>query len=402
MKDTAAKPVEHFAAGASNTELMLTFTMWIVRLAGLCAVAFSIVTNHSRDRHPALEVTAVIVACVLVAWWAYTDHSTESRARFARFLPWTLSILVVTSGVASITRGGGALIFLGCLAAIGAGAEPDAVMGWTVTALGVLAVECACVVLGSSTWTVLGYPLILLVGLLIGRSRRAYRVQAEQAAILLSNAERLREEQQLVATLNERTRIAREIHDVLAHSLGALGVQIQAARAVLTDQRDIERTLELLDQAHRLASDGLIETRRAIHALRSDTAPLAAGLAELATTHGRRHRVQVTFQTLGDERRLSPEATLALTRVAQESLMNAAKHAAHQPVELRLHYGDRNVTLVVENEQTVAREDEGIAHGGVDGGYGLAGMRERLLLIDGSLSASACRGHWIVTARVPE
>ena len=293
--------------------------MWIVRLAGLCAVAFSIVTNHSSDRHPALEITAVIVACVLVAWWAYIDHSTESRARFARFLPWMLSILVVTSGAASITRGGGAFMFLGCLAAIAAGAEPDAAMGWIVTALGVLAVECACVVLGSSTWTVLGYPLILLLGLLFGRSRRAYRVQAEQAAILLSNAEQLRGEQQLVATLDERARIAREIHDVLAHSLGALGVQIQAARAVLTDQRDIERTLELLlDQAHRLASDGLIETRRAIHALRSDSAPLAAGLAELATTHGRRHAVQVKFQTRGDERLLSPEATLALTRVAQE------------------------------------------------------------------------------------
>ena len=82
--------------------------------------------------------------------------------------------------------------------------------------------------------------------------------------------------------------------------------------------------------------------------------------------------------------------------------MNAAKHAAHEPVELRLNYGDRNVSLVVESDLTDADENQGVKYGGLDGGYGLAGMRERLLLIDGSLSAGACQGHSIVTARVPE
>ena len=69
----------------------------------------------------------------------------------------------------------------------------------------------------------------------LGRNRRAYRVQAEQAAALVEQYERVRTEQRRADVLDERARIAREIHDVLAHSLGALGIQIQAAKAVLTD-----------------------------------------------------------------------------------------------------------------------------------------------------------------------
>ena len=103
----------------------------------------------------------------------------------------------------------------------------------------------------------------------------------------MANLERLQQEQRRAAALDERNRIAREIHDVLAHSLGSLGVQIQAAQAVLTDQHDIERAVEILGQAltpHRRAK----ETRRALHALRSDTPPLADALADLSADH-RRH-----------------------------------------------------------------------------------------------------------------
>ena len=75
----------------------------------------------------------------------------------------------------------------------------------------------------------------MVAGLIIGRNRGAYRIQAEQAAQLLAQREQLQAEQRRADLLDERARIAREIHDVLAHSLGGLGIQIQAARAVLTD-----------------------------------------------------------------------------------------------------------------------------------------------------------------------
>ena len=128
---------------------------------------------------------------------------------------------------------------------------------------------------GIPAWELLFYPLTLILGLLFGRLERSYRLQAEQSAALLANAEQLRQEQSRSATLDERNRIAREIHDLLAHSLGSLAVQIQAAQAVLTDQQDIDRAVELLGSARRTATEGLNETRRAVHALHARNAAVA-------------------------------------------------------------------------------------------------------------------------------
>lgn len=149
--------------------------------------------------------------------------------------------------------------------------------------------------------------------------------------------------------LDERTRIAREIHDVLAHSLGGLGIQIQAARAVLTDSGDVDKALDLLATARRLASDGLTESRRALHALRSDALTLDDELRHLADKHGGLHRATVAFGVEGTPRALPAAASPALLRVAQEAMVNAAKHAPHQPVDLRLEYAQDRVRLTVSN-----------------------------------------------------
>ena len=111
-------------------------------------------------------------------------------------------------------------------------------------------------------------------GLLLGRLVRGRRVQAEQSAALLAQTQQLLAARGRADVLGERARIAREIHDVLAHSLGALGIQIQAARAVLTDHKDLDRAVDILMTAQRMAADGLTETRRAVHALRLDSRPL--------------------------------------------------------------------------------------------------------------------------------
>ena len=105
---------------------------------------------------------------------------------------------------------------------------------------GILPIWVAGPLNGSTLGTLAGYPLLIVACLSWGRNRRAYRVQAEQAAALLEQYERVRAEQRRADVLDERTRIAREIHDVLAHSLGALGIQIQAAKAMLTDHRDVD------------------------------------------------------------------------------------------------------------------------------------------------------------------
>lgn len=234
-----------------------------------------------------------------------------------------------------------------------------------------------------------------------GRNRAAYRRQAEQSAALVTQMEQLRAEQRRAAVLDERTRIAREIHDVLAHSLGALGIQLQTARAVLTRYDDAGRALSLLDQAQRMAKDGLIDTRRAVHALRADTAGLDEELAALADTHRSRHHAGVTFGISGEPRPLPAEATVALIRTAQEALVNTAKHAPAQRVAIDLEYREDRVHMIISNPLPPGSPGPGTGFTTVNGGYGLRGMRERLLLIGGSLTAESGDGRWTVTAQVP-
>src|SRR5262249_58511506 len=141
----------------------------------------------------------------------------------------------------------------------------------------------------------LGLPVIVASGLLIGRIRGACRVQAEQAARLLAEREQLQAEQRRADLLDERARIAREIHDVLAHSLGVLGVQIQAARSML--HKDTDRAAELLAAAQQMAAEGLTETRRAVHALRTDTLPPRQQLPPAHHAFAQRYGVAVSFDT---------------------------------------------------------------------------------------------------------
>jgi signal transduction histidine kinase len=153
-----------------------------------------------------------------------------------------------------------------------------------------------------------------------------------------------------------------------------------------------------------MAKDGLAETRRAVHALRADTMGLDEQLAALVDTHRIRHQAHVGFRISGQPRPLPPEATVSLIRTAQEALVNAAKHAPLHPVDIALHYGEDGVQMIISNALPDARRDSpgpGTTFSTADGGYGLRGMRERLLLINGSLTAAPAGGRWTVTARVP-
>ncbi len=326
---------------------------------------------------------------------------SPSRPLLRRMLPYLLAASVVTCGWAALTSSGAPFVVLAAMAAGVAAYDFGLWTACLVAAAGVLAVDAGGLAYDVGLWGLVGVPMLMIVGLLFGRLLLGYRVQAEQSAALLANAEELRTEQSRAAALDERNRIAREIHDVLAHSLGSLGVQIQAARAVLTDQGDVERAVDLLNRAQRFAAEGLTETRRALQALRSDTPPLADALDELGSEHRHQYLTPVSLEVTGRPRPLTPDAALALTRAAQESLVNAAKHAPHQPVAMRLDFSDGPTTLRVLSPLSNGPSDRPCLET-ANGGYGLAGMRERLLLIGGSLEARASEGNWVVTAQVPQ
>ena len=146
--------------------------------------------------------------------------------------------------------------------------------------------------------TVAGYTFALAAALLLGFNRRQYIDRAEQADLLLAQAERARREQARAAALDERTRIARDIHDVLAHSLGALAVQLDVTEALLDDGAEHGDGPSHVSRARRFAVDGLAEARRAVTALRGDTLPLPLLLdgliAQYRTDSGAPARLQIT------------------------------------------------------------------------------------------------------------
>ncbi len=199
--------------------------------------------------------------------------------------------------------------------------------------------------------------------------------------------------------LEERTRMAREIHDVLAGSLGVLGIQLQVLRTVLADLGDVDCALELLTELERTAQEGLSETHRAVLSLRTNRQPLGAELATLVNRHHIGHHTQVTLSIEDEPDQLPPETSTALLRVAGEALMNAAKHAPCQPVTVSLRRRMGEVLLSVENPIGHGAPDR--HYRSMDGGYGLLGMRERLVPLEGSVTAGTHKGRWVVTARVP-
>ena len=327
---------------------MMTRVYWLLRVSGFAVIGILALISppHSAVQQVTQIACFSAVGLALLAWIA-----ADIWPRYRSWaLPVALGVMAVAGGVAAVTSGSGqTLVAFACVAAFWTASEAGPRPGVAVAAAGIVSIWIAGAIAGSTFGTMAGDPLLIAVCTMFGLQRRAYRVQAEQSAALLAQHERLRAEQRRADVLDERTRIAREIHDVLAHSLGALGIQIQAAKAMLTDHGDIDRAVDALATAQRMAADGLTETRRAVHALRVDTLPLGEELAALADTHRQRYHVPVTLETSGEARALPPDAALALLRTAQEAMVNAAKHAPGQPVAVRLDYGDNDVRLSVVN-----------------------------------------------------
>jgi signal transduction histidine kinase len=223
-----------------------------------------------------------------------------------------------------------------------------------------------------------------------GLNRRQYEVQARQTELLLEQTKLAQNEHARAATLEERGRIARDLHDVLAHSLGALSVQLEVAEALLDERADTAAALERVRRSRRLAVQGLSEARNAVAALRADEVPeLPQAIAALAEQHENDHGADVRLTVNGTPRRPDSGVTVALLNAARESLTNAAKHAPGQSVEIGLSYAD-GVRLTVRNKGATSGE-----------GFGLAGMRERLALVGGTLTAGPDGDDWLVVAEVP-
>jgi signal transduction histidine kinase len=253
-------------------------------------------------------------------------------------------------------------------------------------------------------WTLAGYDIALIAGrhhhsvldvlsndvglvmlFLVTRFVARMREGKEEAERLLEELRDSRAAEARSAALAERGRIAREMHDVLAHSLSALAVQLEGARLLARDRDADPDVVDAIEKAHHLAGGGLEEARRTIEALRGDDLPGPNRLAALAESFGEQAGVETTFDVAGAPRELSSEARVALYRTAQEALTNVRKHARPERVDLHLRYGTEGTSLVVEDHGAPLLNG---ALADTGGGYGLSGMRERAELLGGRLVAA--------------
>jgi signal transduction histidine kinase len=228
---------------------------------------------------------------------------------------------------------------------------------------------------------------------------------SEQAEQLLIELQHTRAAEARAAGLAERQRLAREMHDVLAHSLSGLMFQLEAARMLAAEDTRDARLTAALDRAHHLGKTGLDEARQAIGMLRDDDLPGPERLAELAERFAADRGVPCRFTVTGQSRELVSEARLAVYRVAQEALTNITKHAQPAHVEMHLAYEPAATRLTVEDFAApgpAGADGPGRVAAATDpSGYGLTGMRERAELLGGTLTTEATGSGYRIELRVP-
>jgi signal transduction histidine kinase len=231
---------------------------------------------------------------------------------------------------------------------------------------------------------------------LIGMVNRSRQEVYQSQVLAAQSGQRAAEAEAREAVLTERARIARDLHDVLAHSLAGTNMQLELADALL-DVGDLERARQATRRAHSLVRAGLLESQRTVHALRAEALPLVDTLRAMLDSSGHPGRLDVS----GTTREIDARSAQTLIRIAQESLTNAARHAPEAAVQVTLSYAPAVITLEVGNEARVDRPGAGPGSG-----LGLVGMRERAALLGGTVTAGPVtegrlRGGWRVQAIIP-
>ena len=272
--------------------------------------------------------------------------------------------------------------------------------GLAVTLGVVVAVDLAIVdtstqVLTSLTTSDLGLAFFFVLAAAT-RSTRAAQARTQQ---LLEELEESREAQAEAAALGERARLAREIHDILAHALSGQVMSLEATRMLAERTGADPRVVEEIARAHRLAKDGLADTRRAIGALRGDVLPGPDLLPRLVEDAQSVHGLRASYAVEGAPRPVPAEVGLTLYRAAQEALTNTAKHAGRgATTSLVLRWEPERVTLTASD---VRRAGTPPAAELPSSGYGITGLRERAELAGGSLETAATADGFTVRLCLP-
>jgi signal transduction histidine kinase len=349
---------------------------------------------HHGHAHGTLELTGIALA--LCAPLLFRDrYPLGSWSASAAAMLVTGVLLQHSLGSSPAYVPAGVLVYGLCLYAVAVRCKT-----WVVVTAGVVTGVGAVFINAASSAVAIILTVILLLGAAFVRSRRSGR---EQLAV----AERRHEGER--ALLEERQRIARELHDVVAHHMSVIAIQAEAAPYKTADPPT--ELVESFAEIRASALTGLNELRRVLGVLRSDRPDIAPqpslddlpSLLESARSGG----VTVTTSVSGAPRLLPEGVDLSAYRILQEALSNAMRHAPGAAVQVHLHYGEAALVIEVRNDACapggqIAWEQPDAAGRIYDGGQGIIGMRERAVMLGGHLEARPTgNGEFLVTAALP-
>ncbi|MHB8233298.1 MAG: sensor histidine kinase [Solirubrobacteraceae bacterium] len=364
----------------------------VVLTVGALIEGYFAVRDHP---HPGLTLLALVGVTVTVAW----RRRAPARATAAALLLFAVSEQLMKNGEVTMTLFAMVLNFYSLGARRPGHREELVDVLLLALAVGVIAIDPSVnSVLDAITPTALFAVLPLAVGRALA-SRRALIAELRERARRL---EAEREETAQEAVTEERTRIARELHDIVAHCVSVMVIQTGAARSVARNDRAAAR--EALGAVESSGREALAEMRRMVGVLHkgdvelADTAP--PGLSQLAAlaTRARAAGLPVEVHVEGQPRELPTGLDLAAYRVIQEALTNAIKHAGGARARVVVQYAPSMLELEVSDDGVgpapLAQES--------GSGHGLIGMRERLRLYGGELRSGRRRGGgFAVSASIP-
>ncbi|MEU5087943.1 histidine kinase [Streptomyces sp. NPDC021356] len=365
---------------------------WVLTLAVVVAGIVTVRPVGLSGQGLAVALLLVVSSAALLA-----RHLPEHRVPQRSALVWLTLGVLAAAALIGVSRSGTGYLFAYFLAGH---------LGYRLDTRPALVLAAVCSLLCGAVLYARpgpGYPLLpwtvgltagapVLIGIVNRGQRRAVRAAIEAA----ESAERAARAEARTAALTERSRIARDVHDVLAHSLAGINMQLELADALL-DTGDLEKVRAANDKAHDLVKESLRQAQWTVHALREDSLPLRESLAAMLASSGHRDVLTVT----GTVRAVPPQVTQNLLRIAQEALTNAARHAPGGVVGVELAYSASSTTLMIRNGPAT-RE----GNSGVGSGMGLIGMRERVALLGGTVAAGPVtegphQGGWQVEAVIP-
>jgi signal transduction histidine kinase len=344
-----------------------------VQVAGLLLAASLVQVLVEPIAPRGVGVLIAVFSCAPVA----LRHTRPVAAALAGTLIW----LVPSDGYLYLGYVAAILLYYS-LAAEVADPRPVALLSALACAIGVVEVWLRGEVAGEAV----GAVLVVIAPVGVGRLVRRQREQQRRLEELTLHLERERERGARAAVAEERTRIARELHDVVAHGVSVIAIQSDAAEAAL--ERDPALARPPLQAIRGSALEALTEMRRLLGVLRSDDDPSGVtpqpGLAQLPELL-ERSGVPVTLEVAGEPRPLAAGVDISAYRILQEALTNVRKHGGAAPTTVRLAWTERCVELIVRDDGPGPPPS---ANGAGDG-HGLLGMQERVRLLGGELRTGA-------------